>query len=141
MLEAKDLRIGNWYQWAHEESISYKQVDPEFIHIQHEYDTNPDDDQFARGWWAQPIPLNKEWFLKFGFEHKSNHFTIKTGWYYSLSQEKIQSKLRIKLTRNENFHVKSPANGTIYLKYVHQLQNLYFVLAEKELEIKELTKT
>ena len=69
------------------------------------------------------IPLTEEWLLKLGFKWK-NHamrlgkYAIRQqvdGWFMYLSNESL--------------------NFTIHLKYVHQLQNLYFALTGKELTI------
>ena len=76
----------------------------------------------------QPIPLTEEWLLKFGFEEKSKSKNFYLG--------------------NFRFHISKPANydGFIFcdgydvitdrIKYVHQLQNLYFALIGEELILK-----
>ena len=79
------------------------------------------------------IPLTGEWMIKFGFDNHNEQFSIKTGWYYGLGQVKKQTSLKIKHTKANNYFVISPANGSIYIKYVHQLQNLYFALTGEEL--------
>ena len=79
--------------------------------------------EFDSEWQAEPIPLTEQRLLKFGFEWK-NHairlgkYAIRQqvdGWFMYLSNESL--------------------NFTIHLKYVHQLQNLYFALTGKELTI------
>lgn len=85
----------------------------------------------------QPIPLTEEWLLRMGFDQVEKYFTIKTGWYFGAGNEQKQTKLNIKHTSTGRFFVVSPANGSIYLSSVHQLQNLYFALTSQELEVKE----
>ena len=70
-----------------------------------------------------PIPLTEEWLLKFGFEY---YDTVKPKgyWLNGVCIEKIDSML---------IEFK---NG-IGLKHVHQLQNLYFALTNKELTLKQ----
>lgn len=71
-----------------------------------------------------PIPLTKDWLLKFGFKEG-------TSWY-SKYEHPIAINISIKhglttVGANEEYEVEC--------KYVHQLQNLYFALTGKELEI------
>ena len=64
-----------------------------------------------------PILLTKEWLLKFGFKH------IYDDWYYNCI-----------LTINTSKHIANFGGNTISnIKYVHQLQNLVFVLTGEEL--------
>ena len=76
----------------------------------------------------EPIPLTEEWLLKFGFEviNKS---------YFEL---KINS-IVLEYTKNLNNECYIMINESIkiYIKHVHQLQNLYFALTGEELTIKE----
>lgn len=83
----------------------------------------------------QPIPLTKEWLLKFGFE-KFNH-SVKEYWAINDFEIEIHcNKFPIRICGGES----SPhltqfiGHGT---KYVHQLQNIYFALTGEELKIKE----
>jgi hypothetical protein len=79
-----------------------------------------------------PIPLTEEWLLKFGFER--HHFDYSNGVIY------------IKDVPNNNefkwgvypFELGSGfiINKSKNLKYVHQLQNLYFALTNEELTMK-----
>ena len=72
-----------------------------------------------------PIPLTKQWLKDFGFVDKGTIF--KKGWFelwYSSYAENHQ--LRI-------YKVSNDIEKTINIKYVHQLQNLYFALTGKEL--------
>ena len=76
-----------------------------------------------------PIPLTEQWLLDFGFEVEREHYD--------------KGRLSILLADNNNDYYK---NGRVFYKswaimesqpkYVHQLQNLYLALTQKELIIK-----
>jgi hypothetical protein len=73
----------------------------------------------------EPIPLTKEWFNRFGYynENRPNHFekdeyTIDSHTFWDCNGMFIDDK-----------------NG-VRVKYVHQIQNLYYALKGKELTIK-----
>jgi hypothetical protein len=70
----------------------------------------------------KPIELTYQWLDKLGFEFKdAGDF----GHYYSLDNFDL----------NQDYQ---PIDfDCIEIKYVHQLQNLYFALTGKELEIKQ----
>lgn len=77
---------------------------------------------------AEGVPLTKEWFNNFGFKDRYNRnwFKIKEGKaYYVVNRNQFilvyESKCFV-LAEN--------------IKYVHQLQNIYFSLRGKELEYK-----
>lgn len=77
---------------------------------------------------AKPIYLTEEWLLKFGFKAKkklSGHFGFyKDGWYL--------------IPEEDVFELIAAGSSLIIgkIKYVHQLQNLYFALTGEELIIK-----
>lgn len=83
-----------------------------------------------------PIPLIEDWLLKFGFEKykDTNNFKIKANKYFSLGLQK-QGYLKIGLSNNK-WNVTNFGNKSIFIKHVHQLQNLYFALTQQELIIK-----
>lgn len=127
-IRANELRIGNFVMdrggkvllidhWEYENKISEKRVDglhpfTEFV----EY--------------LQPIALTEEWLLKFGFEKNLNSNNII---YYILAGKCL---LEYNLTHNIADIVKKVhLDLFIEIKYVNQLQNLYFALTGEELEI------
>ena len=79
--------------------------------------------------YINPIPLTEQWLLDFGFEVEREHYD--------------KGRLSILLADNNNDYYKS---GRVFYKswaimesqpkYVHQLQNLYLALTQKELIIK-----
>ncbi|MCT3943873.1 hypothetical protein HZQ28_01105 [Elizabethkingia anophelis] len=71
---------------------------------------------------CEPIPLTEEWLLKFGFKLKSDA----DGEYYE------NCGVNILILRSDDIHFFF-GNPNTKDKYVHQLQNLYFALTQKEL--------
>ena len=67
-----------------------------------------------------PIPSTEQWLLDFGFVRKSDH--------HALGKFKVDfSSMGV-----VRYHSKI---GIVYLDYVHQLQNLYNPLTQKELTL------
>jgi len=71
-----------------------------------------------------PIPLTEEWLSKFGFEKNENGF-------FDLIKD---SEVEI-LIRDDYWTCDGIVFSLFNLKYVHQLQNLFFVLTGEELKI------
>ena len=114
-MEAKELRIGNYvnliadghehepdtFQWTIED---YEYYETEMFNI-------------------LPIPLTKEWLVKFGFDKLE-------GWddmfYFQIGGFQIYES-----------NVSGYEYDGFNIKYLHQLQNLYFALTNEELTIKQ----
>ena len=76
----------------------------------------------------KPILLTEEWFVKFGFK---KWFKLGTdGWDFYIDI------LRIAYF-GEFFHLWYKDHPITEIKYVHQLQNLYFALTQTELVLNE----
>lgn len=128
-MEVKELRIGNILQ-----DIQYKspmrivqfygtsmfELDSPYMDYT-DYRCDADLNKY------EPIPLTEEWLVKFGFTKDKNLFfhdkcsyiqsdayNCGGGFGYCLNDEKIDF---------------------LHIKYVHQLQNLYFALTGEELTI------
>lgn len=118
-----ELRIGNYY--AHNERI--EQVTPSVI--MEVWD--------APRIWCKPIPLTEEWLLKFGFKKKR----LDDAYWYTKSSGKHKPQL-ITNDIGEDAYAKClkfvflDGYDNIRVKYVHQLQNLYYALTGQELTIK-----
>lgn len=74
-----------------------------------------------------PIDLTEDWLLKFGFEKISSNVFRRND--YDVLLTKIETRLVI------CNYMDIPPSAK--LKYVHQLQNLFFALTGEELKIKE----
>jgi hypothetical protein len=82
--------------------------------------------------WIKPIELTDEWFGRFGFEKDDS---IPFGDFEYVIQYVIQCKsCMIGISPEFEFY-----NGIYsqYIKFVHQLQNLYFALTGQELKLNE----
>lgn len=83
----------------------------------------------------KPIPLDKEWLLKFNFSYDSHAFKIIfNGLRFVLFQ--INASNNYNDNKNEfSVTVYQHGNGIeiARIKHVHQLQNLYFALTQQEL--------
>lgn len=77
---------------------------------------------FSKG--IEPIPLTEEWLVKFGWELTPLNASFKR-------YNRKSGFMIIEVYDDNKFWAEY-----IYVKYVHQLQNLYFSLTGEELEIK-----
>jgi hypothetical protein len=127
-MKANDLRIGNLVNYLiidemdeRKKWFEVSEIDYDDLRIiQNKHEINQD---------YQPIQLTEEWLLKFGFKQiKPNHYWFR-DW----------NSLRFSLIDN-NLHcsIGDDECGFLYkmIKYVHELQNLYFALTNEELTIK-----
>lgn len=80
----------------------------------------------------KPIRIDHGILMRMGFDKFGNNFQINT--IHGVLTEK-PSKMVIRHTKGGNWMVMRPGNGTIFLNYLHELQNLYFALTGKELKI------
>lgn len=82
--------------------------------------------------WVEPILLTEEWLLNFGL-------TMEIGGNFGMNAKKYVSKAFTVLggiTEDKNiFLIWKNGKVLTHLKYVHQLQNLYFCLTGVELTV------
>lgn len=125
MMKANELRIGNMIYWNIPNKIEKKIVHEVTAIINPTLHTCPislgrlDDDGYVG------IQLTEEWLLSFGFVKTFENPFIEYEWQYK--HFTLDDKMIPYLGRY------SDENN---LKYVHQLQNLYFALTGDELKIK-----
>ena len=116
MIQAKELRIGNLVYIFHNRDVTVKNILNEYINIEESIDIFSYHE-------LKPIPITEEWLLKFGFEKE----TDVCGFKWSKG----------------NFYILQFGKNAFYCDYslvfavdhIHQLQNLYFALTQKELTI------
>jgi ABC-type phosphate transport system substrate-binding protein len=111
-MQANDVRIGNWVRQR--ESDTYIQIEQYLL-------CNEELCHY------QPIAITEEWLLKFGF-YKS------MSWTYAIE---LKGNLKLVYYLGEkgwSIGFKSYSDFS-NLKYVHQLQNLYWVLCGEELKM------
>jgi hypothetical protein len=115
MINANELRIGNNVfspLWDNDIVVDFDNI------IFHEDFT--------------PIKITGELLVSLGFKKYNDNYSLQT--LHGLNTEK-PSRIVIRKTSVGNWVVISPANRTIYLKSLHQLQNLYFALTGYELQL------
>ena len=130
-MKANELRIGNWVKhpaavWSHRTEVQgYGYV--EFQWKEHDWagiaecTINLED--------VKPIPLTEEWLVKFGFDFDG---------YCSYWKSEIELT---KDTMDEHFQSFNNVGSGLCqkeIKYVNQLQNLYFAITGEELTIKTI---
>lgn len=125
MIQPQELRIGNYYQGASRGNI--ETVTWQTLRDLSEGKLN-----------LLPIPLTEEILLKFGFNEVEDerwcdmHEEFEECNYYYLSMFKIYYN-----PETDKFEDDSLYDFNVNLKYVHQLQNLYFALTGEELTFKK----
>ena len=127
-MKASELRIGNLVNYGGVTS-EVTRVDKLFFYCEASDIPNFTKDE-DRG--AKPIELNEEWLLKFGFvKYKYGHNTYRQKSFIIeeglLKNSPYEFRKRI---------LKDTSLGLTYIKYVHQIQNLYFALTGEELTLK-----
>lgn len=131
-MKASELRIGNYYMFADSDGIVYRQVQ-EIKHNQFGLLSDYDGVNFEI---CRPIQITEEWLLKLGFERQAyfdGNYVIKNKDGYCNS---------IKNNDGEWCYNNDVSDANCYfvreLKYIHQLQNLYFALTDEELTVLSL---
>lgn len=88
----------------------------------------------------KPIPLTEEWLLKFGFEYKLFTVPDGDGVYRKKQAPNKEYFTHPQLNKDWTFYlpyrIMQFSNGSSYTEHVHQLQNLFYWLTGKELELK-----
>ncbi len=119
MIQAKDLRIGNYIDTAYKGK-------PKQIERITEIVVDAGNIKGLSYSSLKPIPLTEEWLIKFGFEIYKGvediHYSHNNFW-------DIDRRIGGNYFRCDHLELEN-------IKYVHQLQNLYFALTSEELTIK-----
>lgn len=129
-MKASELRIGNY--------LNGKQgpVAVSEIRENNRVKIHDNASSFTVGTCLPFIPLTEEWLLKFGFHLRdgfSNTFQLNVEKHQYVCSEITYSE-KEGLLRFSNGQVKG-ATLIPHIKYVHQLQNLYFALTGEELTL------
>lgn len=129
-LKATELRIGNYAEYFMQDTMDKEwweafQINGQDIKY---LDKHQDDTDY------RPIPLTEEWLDRLGFysKYKSNH-KMWNIFGFNLHQISDEDENGNKIPQEQIFYYAF----SYEIKYVHQLQNLYFALIGKELTIKE----
>jgi hypothetical protein len=129
-----ELRIGNIVGFKNRDDCYCVVTDLSSaggIHLIRKFYDGDEDDQPEVIDDITPIPLTEEWLLKFGFNNiNSKEYGIKCGsCWMSLSNPKDMGEWQ------DCYCWIFDRFKFIELKYVHQLQNLYFALSDEELKL------
>lgn len=123
-MEAKNLRIGNYLIWGYNDDIcrllKVSENECAFLAVKKRESTYCDTD------YLKPVKLNEYWLQGFGF--KENEFSY--NW---------ENETRLSIYKAGDCFMAQIDNTTIdEIKYVHELQNLFFAFTKMELNADEL---
>ena len=128
-MKANELRIGNWILIPYQNSpiaIPAHETQVQGITIFGEILTNntPEHEGLKTHYnHVSGIPLTEKWLLKFGFSDNGAPEWVRDLSNYNIGNDTIQ-------------YIKNDSWKCIKIRYVHQLQNLYFALTGTELNLK-----
>lgn len=119
-MEANELRIGNYIQFGGN-FCKVSELQDGCFYVKHHSGFSMKNTSYE----LKPIPLTEEVLLKCGFEKSSlGYFTIFCG-----------SNVMSVYCFDEFSRVKIVSQTICCVNYLHQLQNLYFALTGKELQL------
>lgn len=131
-LKASELRIGNLIYDRHNarEGTIMRLNAGEMYPITYSFDKTFEC-SMPYGTTIEGIILTEDWLLRFGFESRERDVpALDTIIYYILDGHEFIQDI------NNKWFLGGYSWNTNRFSYVHQLQNLYFVLTGNELEIK-----
>ena len=122
-MTANELRIGNWVKIDSLTDGHTQDVQAGSFHL--------DEMGTTVKYKYSPIPLTEEWLLKLGFQKRQlqeydNWTTYECQYLKVLIDKPKGIEFDWMIARNVDFDPK--------IRYVHQLQNLYFALTNNELK-------
>ncbi len=127
-MKANELRIGNFVA----SGVSYSKTSSigkvlEIGNLEREFEQIYCECEESFDWFFKDnycgIPLTEEWLLKFGFDKKDKSY-IKNSFLFINNNSIYKFLYKLSIIESE-------------VKYVHQLQNLYFALTGEELTIEK----
>lgn len=129
-MKASDLMIGNYFN----SNGNIDVVTPNEIEALFESENRE---------WIKPIPLTEEWLVKFGFEWQPKKETYRIEYNIKKHGVKKGKAISIHAFKDEDVWVITlfevvfidDVTPTV-LKYLHELQNLYYCLTGEQLKIK-----
>ena len=136
-MDSKELRIGNFIRLKENGNIFDVQIVGTRCESIDVYNNGIYTSYFKNiDYYLDSIPLTEEWLLKFGFERvmPTENFYDNDGYAYELNYwGRIALKNGVLISDEYYF-----LDGLDFdIKYVHELQNLYYALTKKELTIKK----
>ena len=136
-MEAREIRIGNYVSCPKSGQNPFRIDEIEvyrsglyLVGMGRDLNTHP------ATWYGsdiKPIPLTEDWLIKFGFAKDADRNQYKKGWF------RICDTISQGLSFVDLDVFQNDECVWVAVKYVHQLQNLYFALTGEELTIKSNT--
>ena len=124
MINAKELRIGNLVEYRitdkfddRKEWWEVSEIDADDVHWLSKVDAKDED--------FRPIPITEEWLFKFGYRKKHDIYYKNNSLLRFIGNEVFYSRGEIDDAEFQEYITS--------VKYLHQLQNLFFALTNKEL--------
>lgn len=149
MIATSDLRLGNWvYDGERTQFPMYVHtIGEDFVYLN--FDGNEGDVWECKPEELQGIPLTEELLLKIGF-WKNPKFDVYECEFYKDEARKVVRSVTVSLEMGlvnikDYAFVEIPITDSLYsliptcavhIKYLHELQNLYWDLTKEELKIK-----
>lgn len=132
IMEVNDLRIGNWIKYE-DKLVQVVQLSSLMILCQR------DENQFLVNCAPkvfQPIELTEEVLLKIGFVKKNDCYILTNECilfvYY---KDSFKQELLASVKRKGKYYYNTNELKNYDIKYLHQLQNTYYLLTDQELEV------
>lgn len=143
MIAASELRFGNWVDTTNVEAHPWQtgqigQLLANSVGILRKGQSSFDGGTYDQ---IKPIPLTEEWLLKCGFELKEA--TLNRLFVLEHTKDEILEVCfdgGVRLWNGKSNWAQHYDSLWRHIKYVHQLQNLYFALTGQELTFKESEK-
>lgn len=123
----KELRIGNYVEW-NKENYDVDGIDCVSIQVDNGWVHTPIEE-------FSPIPLTEEWLVKFGFEQGDQRGYFPPKFLKKYTPVLVENKIEVEFI-DEKILMWMEGNTNVHMRYVHQLQNLYFAITGEELTIK-----
>ena len=133
-LKDNELRIGNLFDHMDDGILSIEEIKKDSDGFKGYYAVFRNGSIKCHVSYLQPIPLTEEWLLEFGFEKE--HVTVNDIIIniYRLGDYEISIYLQGNETQ-KGYYLPHSLQSRAYIKYVHQLQNLYFSLTNNEIKL------
>ena len=132
MIDPKELRIGNWVKCNQENGQEFD------CKIQAEdFKLLVDSDEYRKN--HHPLPLTEEWLERFGFKNIDSgapHLDISDNSRIVCPVKNTDRWLYIETSQEDENMYSNLTHIFTMNNYVHQLQNLYFILTGEELKLK-----
>lgn len=132
-MKAQDLRIGNYVfeEDCHPNYFAIEQItksgNTHRIHYRYNSISSVVEDVI-------PLKLTEEWLLKFGFEYGEQRGYFPPKYFKKYTPVLVENKFEVEFI-DATILMWLEGNTNVHMKYVHQLQNLYFALTGEELII------